>query len=306
MNGVTRDDSALTFRFGENWQSFVATVDGGRIAAAEAGLLRLLPREALRGARFLDIGCGSGLSALAALRLGAASVDAIDADAASVAAARALLERFAAGGAWIVEPASVFDLTPERRGTYDIVYSWGVLHHTGDLWRAVTCACAMVRPGGRLAVALYRRTPLCGFWRWEKRLYAGAGPAMQRAVAALYKAAYRAGLLATGRNPAAYVAGYRSARGMDWSHDVHDWLGGYPYESTDPATVATVLRDHGFALERSFEHRAAAAGLFGSHCDEYVCVRRGEPAMTQPQTVGSNRFVADRSGAGTPERNAPM
>jgi 2-polyprenyl-6-hydroxyphenyl methylase/3-demethylubiquinone-9 3-methyltransferase len=271
---AARGDGAFTFRFGENWQSFVATVDDDRIAAAEAGLLRLLPAAALRGSRFLDIGCGSGLSALAAGRLGAAAVDAIDADPASVEAARALLGKFAVGYAWSVEPASVFDLSPERRGTYDIVYSWGVLHHTGDLWRAVDCACAMVRPGGRLAVALYRRTPLCGFWTWEKRLYAGAGPATQRAIAALYKVAYRAGLIATGRNPAAYIARYRSDRGMDWRHDVHDWLGGYPYESTDPTTVERVLREHGFALERVFEHRAAAGGLFGSHCDEYVAVRR--------------------------------
>ena len=272
MCGMMR--AAARFRFGENWQSFIATVDQDRILAAEEGLLRLLPREAISGKNFLDIGCGSGLSALAACRLGARSVDAIDFDAQSVAAAEALLTKFAPRGAWSVRHGSVFDLAPDRLGAYDIVYSWGVLHHTGDLWQAMARAADMTARGGRLAVALYRRTPLCGFWRVEKRLYAGAGPASQRAVRALYKTAFAAGLLATGRSPGRYAAQYRSARGMDWHHDAHDWLGGYPYELTDPASVEAFLRGRGFALERVIEHKAAAGGLFGSHCDEYVAVRQ--------------------------------
>jgi SAM-dependent methyltransferase len=263
------------FRFGENWRSFIATVDEARIAAAEQGLLRLLPADALKGARFLDIGCGSGLSALAALRLGAAAVDAIDFDPDSVAATEALLRRFVPGQAWTARRASVFELSPQALAPYDIVYSWGVLHHTGDLWRAVARACDMVAPQGRLALALYRRTPLCGLWTREKRVYAGAGPAAQRAVRAIYKLLFGAGLIATGRNPAAYAAAYRSARGMSWHHDVHDWLGGYPYQSTDPAELEEVLRGHGFTLERMIERAPVAAGLFGSHCDEYVAVRTG-------------------------------
>jgi 2-polyprenyl-6-hydroxyphenyl methylase/3-demethylubiquinone-9 3-methyltransferase len=266
---------AVPFRFGENWQSFVATVDAAAIAAAEDGLRRLFPGDALRGSRFLDIGCGSGLSALAASRLGAAAVEAIDLDAASVAATNALFAKFAPDFPRSVRQASVFELIPERLGTYDIVHSWGVLHHTGDLWAAVERAGAMVGERGRLALALYRRTPLCGFWAVEKRFYAQAGPGAQAAIQALYKGAYRAGLLATGRSPARYIARYRSARGMDWQHDVHDWLGGYPYQSTDPAAVAAFLAQRGFAVERVFAHPPVAWGIFGSHCDEYVAVRRG-------------------------------
>ncbi|HUK60488.1 MAG TPA: class I SAM-dependent methyltransferase [Stellaceae bacterium] len=262
------------FRFGENWQSFVATVGEDQIRVAEDGLLRLLPRDRVAGARFLDIGCGSGLSSLAALRLGARSVEGIDADAQSVEAATALLEKFAAGGPWRVAAASVFELAPERHGTFDVVYSWGVLHHTGDLWRALAHAAAMTAPDGTLVVALYRKTPLCGFWRWEKRLYAGAGPRAQRAMRALYKTVFAAGLLASGRSPARYIAAYRSDRGMDWHHDVHDWLGGYPYESTGPAEVEAFLEGAGFTLERALAHPARALGVFGSHCDEYVARRR--------------------------------
>ncbi len=266
-------ESSVRFRFGENWQSFVATVDEQKIAGAEQALLRLFPGDEIRATRFLDIGCGSGLSALAAFRLGASSVEAVDFDAASVAATNALFAKFAPEAKRSVRQASVFDLSPDRSGAFDIVYSWGVLHHTGDMWGALDRACGLAGDRGRLAVALYRRTPFCGFWAREKRFYAQAGPAAQTTIRSLYKAAYCAGVLATGRNPAHYIAGYRTARGMDWHHDVHDWLGGYPYQSADPAAVAAFLRQRGFAVERTFAHAPIAFGIFGSHCDEYVAGR---------------------------------
>jgi len=273
MASISKSEDAR-FRFGENWQSFVATVTPEAIAEAERGIARLLPPEELRGRRVLDIGCGSGLSALAMLRQGAAAVDAIDLDPQSVAAATALLQAFAPGGAWSVRRADVLTLTPPADTRYDIVYSWGVLHHTGALWRAVERAAAMLAPGGMLAVALYRRTPFCPLWRVEKRLYTRAGPAVQAALRGAYKAGFAAALLATGRSPRGYVAGYRSARGMDWHHDVHDWLGGYPYESATPAEVVTRLERLGLTPLRVFEHRAALGGLFGSHCDEYVARKK--------------------------------
>jgi 2-polyprenyl-6-hydroxyphenyl methylase/3-demethylubiquinone-9 3-methyltransferase len=273
MSRATLDPSGDRFRFGENWQSFLGAVSDEAIAEAERGLTRLFPAGEIRGSRFLDIGSGSGLSALAACRLGAASVDAIDIDAQSVAATETLLAKFVPGGGWSVRRESVLDPLPERSRGYDIVYSWGVLHHTGAMWQAVAGAAGMVAPRGLLAVALYRRTPLCAIWRREKRFYARSGPTAQAMVRGLYKALYCAGLLATGRGPARYIAGYKSARGMDWGHDVHDWLGGYPYESTDPTSVLGHLASLGFAPRQMFEHGAAAFGLFGSHCDEYVLRR---------------------------------
>jgi 2-polyprenyl-3-methyl-5-hydroxy-6-metoxy-1,4-benzoquinol methylase len=280
------DERALDqhFAFGENWQSFLATVTPETITQAERSLSRLFPDGALRNKRVLDVGCGSGLSMLAALRLGAARVHGVDLDPRSVAAARALLGEHAPDQPWSLDVRSVFDLSPVTAGApeapatgalYDVVHSWGVLHHTGAMWDAMDRAVALVAPGGLLAIALYRRTPLCGFWKAEKRFYASAPPAAQSMVRALYKAAYAAGLLATGRNPVRYVREYTSARGMSWHHDVHDWLGGYPYESVTPAEVTVWLDTRGFDPVRVFERPAAAAGLFGTHCDEYVAVRRG-------------------------------
>ena len=271
--GIFERSDEVRFGFGRNWRSFVRTVGEESVAQAEKGLSRLFPGGTLAGRRFLDIGCGSGLSMLAALRLGAASAEGIDLDPDSVEAAQDLLSRHARGRAWSVRRMSVFDAGGASLGAQDIVHSWGVLHHTGDLWRAMDCAAALVSPGGFFAFALYRRTPLCRLWTVEKRLYAQAPAFCQKAARVAYEAAYLASIAATGRNPRRYVAEYRGARGMDWHHDVHDWLGGYPYESTEPGEVGAFLRRHGLEPERQFLRAPVAFGLFGSHCDEYVARR---------------------------------
>ena len=264
------------FRFGENWQSFLSTIDDTSIAEAERNLTRLFPGGALTGKSFFDIGCGSGLAMLAAARLGA-RVSGIDLDPQSVAAARTLLGRHLPQSGWSVSVKSVFDLDPVSDGRFAIVHSWGVLHHTGSMWRAVECAATLVEPGGRFAVALYHKTPFCGLWTAEKRLYTAAPTPVQATLRGLYKAAYLAALVTSGRNPAHYLREYKAARGMDWAHNVADWIGGYPYESTTPDAVRDFLAARGFALEREFVHPAALGGLLGSHCDEYVA-RRDNPS----------------------------
>jgi SAM-dependent methyltransferase len=267
-------DPQRRFAFGLNWQSFIATVTDESIAEARSGLNRLFPDGELQGRSLLDIGCGSGLSMLAAAQLGARPVYGVDIDANSVAATGALLSRHLTAGDWTARPADVFDLDPGAEGMFDIVYSWGVLHHTGNLTGAIRKAASLVAPGGYLAIALYRRTPFCAMWRAEKRVYSGAAPPVQAALRSFYKAAYSAALIATRRSPARYRREYRSARGMDWAHDVHDWLGGYPYESVMPQEVIALLEELGFAAIRVFEKPAAARGLFGSHCDEFVARRK--------------------------------
>jgi 2-polyprenyl-6-hydroxyphenyl methylase/3-demethylubiquinone-9 3-methyltransferase len=263
------------FRFGENWRSFLSTVSPESIAEAEHCMRLLLPADELQGRRFLDIGSGSGLAMLAAIRLGTARADGIDLDQNSVEASRSLLTKEAPDGNWSVRRQSVFDLMPEKDGRYDVVYSWGVLHHTGDMWTAIQKASAMVAPGGRFVLALYRKTPLCSAWAVEKRFYTAAPALVQAAMRAAYKGAYRLGLLASGRNPSRCISEYRSARGMEWHHDVHDWLGGYPYQSTKPGEVVPFVEKLGFKIEKMFERPAAVKGLFGTHCDEYVAVRSG-------------------------------
>ena len=257
------------FAFGENWADYARSLDADAIAHAEAGLAKLLEPGELAGRSFLDIGCGSGVHALAALRLGANRVMGVDIDANSIGAAKGVLTRFAEGGAWSLEERSVFSLDPARQGVFDIVYSWGVLHHTGDLAGAITCAAKMVRPGGLLALALYRPTTLDPFWVAEKRWYATASPAWQRFAQNLYLGALGLGLLTRGRTLRSYRKAYVGRRSMSLDHDVHDWLGGYPYESIGADELAARLTQLGFEEVKRFA-RPKEFGLFGSGCDEFV------------------------------------
>src|SRR2546427_7970550 len=125
------------FAFGKNWAAYAEKIAQAQINEAVRGLSRLLGNERLDGKRFLDIGSGSGLHSLAAFHLGAKEVVAVDIDADSVATTRAVLERHASRGRFRVERKSVFDLDPAHQGTFDTAYSWGVLHHTGDLDNAI-------------------------------------------------------------------------------------------------------------------------------------------------------------------------
>lgn len=261
------------FAFGDNWADYARGVDDTRIAHARDALARLLG-DVVPGRSFLDVGCGSGVHSLAALQLGAARLLATDLDPASVATTREMLDRRApAGAVWQADQVSVFDLDPAVQGTFDVVYSWGVLHHTGAMHEAITAAARMVRPGGWFCLALYRRTMLCAAWRVEKRLYVRSGERTRRALRAAYKRAFQLGLRLTGRDPVRHEAEYYRQRGMSLDHDIHDWMGGYPYESVTPAQLRRFVEPLGFDLEQQWV-RPGGVGVFGSGCDEFRFRRR--------------------------------
>ena len=171
---VTEPDTEPRFAFGRNWARFLRTVTEERIAAATNSLIRVFGHEGLAGKRFLDIGCGSGLVSLAAYRLGA-TVHSFDYDADSVACAEELRRRQGAMAAdrWRIERGSVLDAAYlESLGLFDIVYSWGVLHHTGAMWLAIDLAAGCVAPGGMLWIAIYNDQGVWSrVWRVIKRGY---------------------------------------------------------------------------------------------------------------------------------------
>lgn len=258
-------ERAERFEFGANWQSFSQLVDDDRLRHAMCELARVLGTADLAGKRFLDIGCGSGLHALAAHRLGAAEVVGIDLDPKSVETARALFARFGAPGAFRVGDA----LRPnDDLGQFDVVYSWGVLHHTGDMASAIRNAARHVRPGGLFALALYAKTPCCGVWKRIKRWYVRASPAGKSRAERLYIRLTALSLALQGRRLATHIASYRSSRGMDFHHDVRDWIGGYPYESIRPEELHALLAPLGFDLVQRMVRRRT--GILGSGNDEFL------------------------------------
>jgi SAM-dependent methyltransferase len=265
---MTPKSDELRFEFGKNWESYSHLVDSPRIAAATSRLSQMLAVDTLAGKTLLDIGCGSGLHALAALNLGADRVKAVDLDANSVATTQAVLERFGFLGRIDVREQSVFNLDPAEDGRFDIVYSWGVLHHTGAMNRAIVAASRMVSPGGILALALYGKTPYCGIWRRIKRWYVSASPERKAFAERLYVRLFGYYLLLRGKRLSTHIRNYGNKRGMDFMHDVRDWIGGYPYESIRPEELDELLKPLGFTKIRAVVKRRS--GLFGSGCDEYT------------------------------------
>jgi SAM-dependent methyltransferase len=263
------------FAFGKNWASYANLVTEAEIADAVAGLRRLAGGD-LQGKRFLDIGCGSGLHALAALRLGANDVLAVDIDPDSVATTRRVLELHASGQPWRVTQKSIFDTDAAAIGHFDVVYSWGVLHHTGDMYGALRRAAALVAPNGQFVFALYRHTRLCWFWKREKRWYAKAGERAQRRARLMFTAAFRVIYpIAHRASFRSYVKSYAARnRGMEFHHDVHDWMGGWPYESISPQQVEALMTELGLSRVRAFARPGTPLGLFGSGCDEFAYARR--------------------------------
>lgn len=253
------------FDFGENWASFEQVITGKHIHEAENGLVRLFGEHGLCGRNFLDIGCGSGLPSLAAVHLGASCVVAMDIDPKCVETTLHLLNRHAPDLNWEVHQLSIFDLLPETFGTFNVVYSWGVLHHTGAMVEAMRCAARLVKPGGLLVIALYRRSRMCGFWRLEKRWYSKASPRAQRLARNTCLVLMRGSLWIMGRK----LQSHGGDRGMDYRHDLHDWLGGYPYESISAERVDSIMQGMSFDCERRFT-KPFSTGLFGSGCNEYV------------------------------------
>jgi 2-polyprenyl-6-hydroxyphenyl methylase/3-demethylubiquinone-9 3-methyltransferase len=270
-----RDGELAThFEFGKNWAEFSGLIDEARIAQALEGVERLVGPGTIAGKTFLDIGCGSGIHCLAALQLGASHVVAVDLDPHSVTTTRQVLSRFASDTPCEVREQSVFDLDPGQMGVFDVVYAWGSLHHTGALLSAWRFAAQLVAPGGILIVAVYRKTRLCRLWKMEKWLYSRSPAWLQGFARALYIAAMRLAFLLTGRSFRAYRDNYgKRSRGMDYYRDVHDWLGGYPYESISPAEADEFRRSIGFVPVQTFVEPRMPLGLFGSGNDEYVWQR---------------------------------
>lgn len=263
------------FEFGENWSRFLAVLDEERIRKAEESLREMLEVESLAGKSFLDIGSGSGLFSLAARRLGA-RVHSFDYDPRSVACARELRRRyFTDDDTWKIEEGSALDAEYVRSlGEFDVVYSWGVLHHTGSMWEALSNAALPVARGGKLFVAIYNdQGTRSARWKWIKKTYNELPKLLRAPFAAAVSAPNEAKMILRAvvtLSPGEYVrswTAYAEKRGMSRWRDIVDWVGGYPYEYATPEGIFDFYRARGFKLTRM------KCGGVGLGCNEFVFVK---------------------------------
>lgn len=254
INIKAETDQGKRFEFGKNWQRFLLRLNEERIFEAENSLKMMLKVEDFKGLSFLDIGCGSGLFSLAAMRLGAKQVLSFDYDSQSVACAQQLKQRFFPDNdSWKIKQGSVLDdELMKTLGEWDIVYSWGVLHHTGNMWKGLTNTLLTVKNEGKLFIAIYNdQGYVSRLWAAVKKTYNQFPVGLKFLVIVpsfirLWGPTLVRDLF-TGK-PLQSWKRYVLKRGMSPWDDVIDWVGGYPFEVAKPEEIFRFCHNQGFQL----------------------------------------------------------
>lgn len=243
--------STYRYEFGKNWTRFVQkSANEERVAIARRHILNFIGRDDLSGLNFLDIGCGSGIHSLAAYQAGAGKIHGFDYDVNSVNATQIMRRRADEPPNWTVERGDVLNEEyVATLGKWNFVYSWGVLHHTGDVWRAIENASKTVAEGGLFYIALYSEDAQSDpqFWLDVKQKYNRASQLRRRLMEWWYvwhfvmdRDPFRS------RYVLARIVRHRFTRGMSFFADIRDWLGGWPMEFVRDADVIKYLAERGF------------------------------------------------------------
>ena len=251
------------FAFGKNWQSFVRDylnqerIDEARISMEEF----CNANDLITGKTFIDVGCGSGLFSLVAYQLGASNIVSFDIDPHSIKCCEYLREQEGHSPNWQITQGSILDGDfVSSLGKYDFVYSWGVLHHTGRMWKAIENASKLVAENGAFCIGIYNRADAWGLypdgrcgpshlWVKEKRLYSRIPSPLQSLIDFSVMSVLVILYILTFNNPIKKIRSHKQFRGMSWRTDIKDWLGGYPYEYASVAEVFNFVKKLGFSLE---------------------------------------------------------
>ena len=258
------EDLLVRFEFGQNWLNFRKVINEQRLKSAQDSLTTMLDIDDLAGRTFLDIGCGSGLFSLAANTLGA-TVTSFDYDNNSVVCTKDLRDEYKVSSkSWQILKGSALDLSLSRTlGEFDIVYSWGVLHHTGDMYSALHNASKFCKSGGVLFIAIYNcQGWISSYWLTVKNIY-NWGPIGKLLMTVLHMP-----YLFFGRFMIRLFSGRGNLeRGMSLWFDMHDWLGGLPFEVATPEQINSVYKSLGFSLIK----QNTCGSKHG--CNEFVFIR---------------------------------
>lgn len=275
LNNMNKQESKQ-FDFGANWKEYSEKrLSPERIEAAWTDFQSLTKDIEFKDKSFLDIGFGQGLSLMAATRAGARTVG-NDIN----PTCKQVLEhnRKAYPGIGgkdipvvvgsILEESTVDALLAANNGkAYDIVHSWGVLHHTGHMQKALDNASKLLAPGGHLIIAIYNRHWTSRFWWYVKNTYVYAPRYIQKAMIWLFYPPFYLRILLQGKNPK------DRDRGMDFYYDLVDWVGGYPYEYASDKEMTEWMKKRGFSKRASYPPPGHGTG-----CVEYVFKKTKEQA----------------------------
>jgi len=257
------------FEFGKNWKDFIERhYNQDLVDVSKRHILGVLKRGDLKGLRVLDIGCGSGLHSMAMFQAGVTALHSFDYDPNSVAATEMLHQKAGSPATWTIQQGSVLDDSfMSSLPTYDLVYSWGVLHHTGEVWKAVDLAAARVVPGGLFYIALYsadvQKNPPPEFWLQVKQKYVNSGWLVRRWMDWWYVWRFM-----MHRNPTLIpvvlkrMRDHSKTRGMNMFTDIRDWLGGWPMEFVWDADAIKFCEQRGFILREILTGEANTEFLF--------------------------------------------
>lgn len=249
--------SPKMFWFGRNWKNYVKNVvDEKVLSEAMLSLVKYVPdgmneRNFYFGKVFIDVGCGSGLFSLSALKLGCKEVISFDIQDESLEAVNLLKAKFnyllPPNYSWSVFKGDILDenIVQIFKEKGDIVYSWGVLHHTGDMYKAISNCCQLVKKGGYLIIAIYNHGATSPAWEKIKRFY-NKHKSLQKFLGFLYALYVCIGYMIRRRTFNLY-----RERGMHVFYDAIDWIGGYPYEYACFDEIKNYVENLGFKLVKA-------------------------------------------------------
>lgn len=255
------------FGFGKNWISFSKNITQDKISMSEDTLKEFFDVKDFNNSSFIDVGCGSGLFSLAAHKLGA-KVKSFDFDINSVICTQEIKKDFSISKEtleWNIEEGSILDSEYiESLGQHDYVYSWGVLHHTGDMHQAFKNVTKLVKADGKLFIAIYNDQGMKSkIWKLIKKLYC-KNIFFKFFITIVYSL-----FILIPQYIKYFLLNRTLVRGMSLYHDMFDWLGGYPFEVGTPKEIKDYFLDKGFRLIK--------VNLVGKRlgCNEFVFQKEG-------------------------------